>query len=291
MSIRHTRVAIFAILLFTLPLLAQQTIVVRGADSMLLLAQQWSARLRIIYPRAQLLAYGGGVNNSLNLMAAGRADIVQSQRKISIKERANLESRIGHPVLEFPVGIEMVAASVNGLNPVSDLSVAQLRDIYAGKIENWAQVGGPNHRIQLYSVESPAGGSLFFQEIAMGGSEIDYSMRGFSYAKQMSDALATDPYGVGIGPIITRANVKTLRVRRGSGSAGVAPNMSTIGSESYPLARHIYWIARLPMTEEVRKISGWVLSSEGQLSVEGVGYYPLNAQDRASAAGQIFQAK
>jgi phosphate transport system substrate-binding protein len=81
-----------------------------------------------------------------------------------------------------------------------------------------------------------------------------------------------------------------VKVRLGAASA-IDPSMENVRSARYPLSRYLYWAVARPMPENLRKISNWVLSTEGQLVVESIGYYPLNASDRAKATGDITQAK
>jgi phosphate transport system substrate-binding protein len=292
----HTGRALRPLILLTLvagfvfPLFAQQDVVVRGADSMLLLAQRWSERLSEIFPRARLQVNGGGTAQGIAQLTAGRAEVAQLPRRLSLKERAGIESRTGHPVLEFPVAIESVTVAVNASNPVSELTVAQLREIYTGHIDNWSKVGGRNQPIQLYSTEAAAGGSLFFREIVLGNEEFDYAMRGFSSDRQMMETLAHDANGIGFGPLANTSNTKLLRIRRSPGSAAVQPNATNIRTDAYPLSRYLYWTLRQPMDGNVKQIASWVLSSEGQLYVEGVGYYPLTPQDRGKGIAQLVAA-
>ena len=270
--------------------IGQEQIAVRGSDAMVFLAQRWAQRLQQIFPAAGLSVNGGGPAAGATALASGRAQIAQMPRHLSAREREAVEARTGHPVLVFPVAIESVLVAVNATNPVSELSLRQLRDIYTGKITNWKEVGGRDEAIHLISLESAVGGSLFFKEVVLGDDEFETTMRGFTTPKQVMQAIATDSRAIGFGSITASTGLKLVKIRMGSGTA-IEPSMENVRSARYPLSRYLYWAVARPFPENLRKISNWVLSTEGQLVVESIGYYPLNASDRGSATSEIAKAR
>ena len=280
------------VLLFISPLVAQQRIDVRGSDAMIMLGQRWSQRLATIYPAARLQVSGGGTEPGIVQLGYRTADVLQLPRQLTGRERETVEAATGHPVLQFPVAVESALIYVNEANPVQELTLAQLRDIYLGKIDNWKAVGGRDQRIQLYSTESFVGGSLFFREVVLGGQEFDTSMRGYSNSRQMIDAVSVDRGGIGFGGPLVQPHTRRLRIRRNADSPVVDSNNSeNLRSGKYPLSRYLYWAVRLPMSSSLREICSWTISSEGQLVVESLGYFPLNSEDRNKGAGSIFGAK
>ncbi|HVP64044.1 MAG TPA: substrate-binding domain-containing protein [candidate division Zixibacteria bacterium] len=269
--------------------IGQEQIAVRGSDAMVFLAQRWAQRLQQIFPAAALSVNGGGPNAGAAALASGRAQIAQMPRQLSAREREAVEARTGHPVLVFPVAIESVLVAVNAGNPVSELSIRQLREIYTGKITNWKEVGGRDEAIHLTSLESAVGGSLFFREVVLGDEEFETTMRGFTSTKQLMQAVSSDRGAIGFGSISAVNGTKLVKIH--AAGAAVEPSTENVRSGRYPLSRYLYWAVVRPLPENLRKISNWVLSTEGQLVVESIGYYPLNATDRAKATGEIAQAK
>lgn len=265
---------------------AKQKIVVRGSDAMLMLASRWSQMLAISGSEFTLDVNGGGPSTGVNLLASGKSDVAQLPRKLTEKER----SLLGGSVLEFPVAIESVVVYTSSTNPVAQLSVSQLKDIYIGKITNWKQVGGRDGAINLYSSETLVGGSLFFREVVLGTEEFDTVMQGFSNTKLMLKALAKDPHGIGFGQLDSEPSTKLIKISRGSSFPAVDPTNS-LRTVNYPLSRYLYWVVSGNKNPGVTKVCSWVLSQQGQLVVEGAGYYPLNAEDRAKAAGLIHPTR
>jgi len=290
--IRPKVIALLAALLFFTPLVAQQRIEVRGSDAMIMLGQRWSQRLSAIYPAARLEVAGGGSTEGITMLGYRRADVLQLPRPLSVRERETVETATGHPVLQFPVAVESALVYVNEGNPVQELTMAQLRDIYLGKVDNWKALGGRDQRIQLYSTESFVGGSLFFRETVLNGQEFDTTMRGYSNSRQMIDAVAADRGGIGFGGPMAQPQTRRLRIKRSADSPAVDSNNSeNLRSGKYPLSRYLYWTVRQPMNSNLREVCGWVISSEGQLLVESLGYFPLNSEDRNKGAGSIAGAK
>lgn len=286
MNLTHRLICLSLVL--TAPLAyAQQTITLRGSDSMLMLGQRWSERLQRIFASSHILVNGGGTAAALQSLSARSATIVQQPRSLTSRERELFASKTGSAALEFPVGIESVVFVVNPSNPVPNLTLAELKGIFSGRIDNWKEVGGPNLRIQLYSTENFVGGALFVREALLGGDEFDTTMRGYSNARQMAEAVAVDRGGIGFGPLVAGVKVKGVPVRRGANFPAVEPTSENLRSDRYPLSRYLYWSVPQPLGENTKKLCNWVLSAEGQLIVESLGYFPLNSADRSKGTGQL----
>jgi phosphate transport system substrate-binding protein len=265
----------------------KQKVVVRGSDAMLYLASRWSQMMVISGSEFSLDVNGGGPSAGVSLLASGKSDVAQLPRKLTEKEKSLLRGS----VLELPVAIESVVIYTNSANPVAQLTIGQLKDIYTGKITNWKQVGGRDAAISLYSTESLVGGSLFFREVVLGTEEFDTVMQGLTNTKAMLKALAKDPNGIGFGDLDSEPSTKHIKVSRGSNFPSFEPSTSTLRTTDYPLSRYLYWIVLKNNRPGVTRVCDWVLSQQGQLVVEATGYYPLNAEDRARATGLLHPSR
>jgi len=268
----------------------KQQISVRGSDAMIMLAQRWSEMLKTVRPDVSLSVNGGGPAGGMNSLASGHADVAQLPHKLSNAERQAIEKSRGSSVVEFPVAIESVVVYVHKSNPVSVLTLGQLRAIYTGKIGNWKEVGGKDAPIARISTETAVGGSLFFRETVLGGEEFDDVMRGYTNSKQMFTALGLEPNGIGFGSLATEPNVKALRLKKDLNFPAVEATADNIRTMQYPTSRFLYWVVPAGMGPSLREVSNWVLSQQGQLVVESAGYFPLNAADRSKATGLIHEA-
>ena len=263
----------------------QSVISVRGSDAMILFGQKCSALYGSQHAEVKINVTGGGAENGMNAIAAHTADIVQLTQDVSAAARQRVETKSGR-LVQIPVGIEAVAVFVQRSNPINELTVAQLRDIYTGKISNWREVGGRDQPIQLYSTESAVGGSLFFGEIVLNGQDFDTTMRGFNNSQETWRAVAADPKGIGFGGFLASGDAKLLRISKAKGSSAIAATLDNVRNTTFPLSRRLFWLLR-PGASGVRELALWTVSSQGQLVVESVGYYPLSPGDRHTAATTV----
>lgn len=254
---------------------------------MLMLGQRWSQRLSMIFPQAKMSVNGGGLQTAVSGMSKGSVDIIQSSRKLSGTER----QAIGAITIEFPVAIESVVFYVNDANPLRELTISQLREIYLGKIDNWKTVGGPDLAISLVSLETFVGGSPFVKEILLDGQEVDTSARGYSNPNEMAEHIAREKGSIGFGSLLFTKGIHTIAVKKGNNFPAISPTSVTIRSMDYPLSRFLYWSVKEPLSPNLQKISAWVLSSGGQLVVESLGYYPLDAASRSKGTGLLSQSR
>ena len=163
--------------------------------------------------------------------------------------------------LEFtPVGKEAFVFLVNENNPVNNLSSDQIREIYAGKIRKWSEVGGENRLITPLR-RNKGSGSQSTMDRFMGDMKIppDYDAAfgksiAFSFRFYVSD-------------ITQYGKIKLLSVD------GVYPNIENIRNESYPLASYFYAVTRKgDDNPNTKRVIEWILSDEGQKLVEANGY-------------------
>ena len=171
----------------------------------------------------------------------------------------------GVELVYVPVGLEGFVFFVNGQNPVNDLTTQQIRQIYAGEITNWSQVGGVNRIIN--PVTRLAGsGSQTAMDAFMGDYEIAPKSPlaitggsiGFSFRYYMDGMVGNE-------------NVKMLSLN------GVYPSAENIQNGSYPVIAKFYAIYRADNdNENIPVLIDWILSDEGQSIIESSGYVRIN---------------
>ena len=168
--------------------------------------------------------------------------------------------------LEYvPVGREAFVFFVNARNPVDGLTTAQIRDIYAGKITNWSQTGGPNRPINPVT-RYPGSGSQTAMEKLMDG--VPFGRKSPLAALGGSLAYSFRFYVTGI---VANDNVKLLSLD------GVYPDPQNIRSGRYPASSAFYAIYRKDNANpNVGKLIDWLLSDEGQTLIEKSGYVRID---------------
>ena len=171
----------------------------------------------------------------------------------------------GVELVYVPVGLEAFVFFVNNNNPVDNLTVEQVRDIYGGKYKNWADVGGADRVINPVT-RMQGSGSQSAMDAFMGEHEIAPKSPlaftggaiGFSFRYYMDG-------------IVGNKGVKMLSLN------GVYPSAENIRNKSYPVVAQFYAIYRADNeNENIPVLIDWILSDEGQNLIEKSGYVRIN---------------
>lgn len=197
--------------------------------------------------------------SGIDAALAGKADFAGSVR-------AAFPERSQEADLNFiPVAWDALVMVVNPDNPVRHISLAQLHDIYLGKITNWKAIGGPDHRIHLYSVATPLDGVEFSlrKYLFRHGDQPVASRRLYLNTEQLENGVALDPWGLGattLSNVHGNDDLATLTVQ------GVRPSVAHIKDGSYPLYQPLFLVvpaasAKLPRIAEFLR---FVNSETGQ---------------------------
>lgn len=182
----------------------------------------------------------------------------------SEEQKAYAEEK-GVELVYVPIGLEAFVFFVNENNPVDDLSVDQIRKIYAGEYTNWSEVGGVNRVINPVTRLEGSGSQTTFGSF-MGEYEIGRKSPlaitgasiGFSFRYYMEGIVENDA-------------VKMLSLN------GVFPSPENIRNRSYPVVAQFYAIYRADNdNENIPVLIDWILSGEGQQIIEETGYIRIN---------------
>jgi len=177
--------------------------------------------------------------------------------------------------VEIPVARDGVSVYINEVNPVKELSLQQLSDIYRGKITNWKQVGGEDAKIILYSRENNSGTYVYFKDEVLKGKDFSPLAQNLPGTAGVVNAVARDKKGIGYGGAAYTKGVKMAAVKKTDKDKAYEPTLENIKSGKYPISRHLYYYTRTKPDGEIKKFIDWATGSEGQAIVAEVGYFPL----------------
>ena len=163
-----------------------------------------------------------------------------------------------------PIGREAFVFIVNSGNPVDGLTSEQVRDIFAGDIKMWSEVGGEHLPIEALS-RNKGSGSQTTMDRFMGGREQKYNyLGGFGRSIGYSFRYYVDN-------MVGNGGAKKLALD------GVYPDKEHIADGTYPLASTFYAVYRKDNeNEQIPALIDWILSDEGQSVVEKAGYVPVS---------------
>jgi phosphate transport system substrate-binding protein len=252
----------------------------KGSDTLVNLALAWAEAYTEVRPEVRISVTGGGSGTGIAALINGTADIANASRSIKPEEIAEAEANGVTPV-EFVVARDAIAVVVNPENPVSELTLQQISDMYTNKITNWRQLGGEDRPIVLLSRESNSGTYVYFLENVVRMGEKDSSLL-FSpntlllpSSEGISAEIRQNPNAIGYDGLgYVTPDQKVIAVAQRAGGPYVLPSILTVNDGSYPISRPLYMYTPGQPTGEIQTYLEWVLN-EGQALVAKLGFVPL----------------
>lgn len=257
-------------------------ITAKGSDTLVILAQKWAEGYMKEHPDTKIQVTGGGSGTGFAALQNQTTDLANASRKIKAKEIEACIKAFGKRPTEYKVALDGLSVYVAESNPVKELTVAQVGDIFAGKITNWKQVGGPDKPITLYSRENSSGTYEFFKEHVLEGRDFAAGAQTMPGTAAVLQAVAKDPNAIGYGGAAYGAGAKHLLIKKNDASKGVEPTEENVVNGSYPIWRHLFIYVNPNLNKgEVADYLTWIRSDAGQAVVKEVGYFPLPQNLRA----------
>src|SRR5512147_233935 len=120
---------------------SQRTIEDIGSDTIVNLALAWAEAYQKVNPDLRISVSGGGSGTGIAALINGTTDIANASRKIKDEEQQNAQKN-GIEPHEIEIARDAIGVVVYPDNPVQQLTLQQISDIYSGKITSWKDVGG-----------------------------------------------------------------------------------------------------------------------------------------------------
>jgi len=277
MKLRGLLATLVGISSLWLPATAAQagSVTIKGSDTMVILGQRWAEDYMKKNPSTVLQVTGGGSGTGISALINGTTDICASSRAMKTAEKEKLRDRYNNSGVEIPVARDGLAVYVAATNPLTEISIPDLKGIFTGKITNWKQIGGPDNNIIVYSRENSSGTYVFFKEHVLGGADYTARAQTMPGTAAVVNAVAKEKFGIGYGGAAYAKGIKILKVKKDATSASINPEKKTVLDGTYPLARPLFFYLRNKAAGETKSFIDWVLSPDGQGIVEKVGYYPV----------------
>jgi phosphate transport system substrate-binding protein len=261
----------------------------KGSDTMVNVAQVWAEEYRKAAPDVEVEVSGGGSGVGLAALLKGAVDIANASRDIKPSEIEQAEKNTGKKPVGFTVGFDALAVYVHKDNPLTEITLEQLTEIYAegGKTTRWSEIGVKipgvsDDTIVRVSRQSSSGTYEFFREHALGNRDFRMGSRDLNGSKEVVELVGSTLTAIGYsGMGYATAAVKMVRVTSKPGSPAIAPTVAAVHDKTYPLARslHVYTLGE--PQGAVKQYIDWILSDAGQKVVEDSGYVPVPPDQRA----------
>jgi phosphate transport system substrate-binding protein len=253
---------------------SNRPITIKGSDTMVILGQRLAEQYMTSNRGAVVQINGGGSGTGIAALINGTADLAMASRPMTDAEKAKARQARGADVVEHPVALDALGVFVHAGNPVKELAIAQIKDIFQGKTRNWSEVGGSNAPIVLYGRESSSGTYDYFREHVLAKEDFSPTVQTLQGTAAIINAVGQDRNGIGYGGIAYARNVRPLPVSA-NGKPAVAPSEASVADNSYPLSRKLFFYYPSNAPERVRRFSQWSVTPDAQALVTKVGYFPL----------------
>lgn len=240
-----------------------ETIAISGSTSVGPLAEKLAATYEQQVPvkiEVNQIGSSAGITNAMN----GVSDIGMSSRDLKEEEQAAVE--------EVVIAYDGIVVVTHPSNPVQNITMEQVKQIFTGDITNWKQLGGDDLEIVVVSREDGSGSRDAFQEIV--GYESGQLIRNAIVASgngNIKTTVATNKHAIGfISFEYIDESIATLNIN------GVAPTAENVLNDTYALARPFLFVHQEDVSQASTQFIEFILSSDGQEIVEQAGAIRLD---------------
>jgi phosphate transport system substrate-binding protein len=257
-----------------------------GSDTMVNLAIAWADAYSHVDPTISVEVNGGGSGQGVAALINDSCDIANCSRHFEEKELAEFKAK--HPdkeAKEFLVGYDALSVFVHKDNPLEEISIEELQQLYMkdGKLSKWSELGVKNipgakgDEVILISRQNNSGTYHYFREAIVGKkNEMRLGTVDMNGSKDVVELIAKTPNAIGYsGMGYATAQVKTIKVSKKKGDKGVAPSIATTLDKTYPIARPMFMYTAGEPKPHLKKYLDWIMSDAGQKIVADTGYVPL----------------
>ncbi len=256
----------------------------KGSDTLVNLALAWAEAYQSVQPDVSIAVTGGGSGTGIAALINGTVDIANASRSMKEEEIAGAQANGFDPV-EIRVAIDALAVIVHPDNPVDQLTIQQLSDIYTRRIVNWNEVGGSDAPIVLLSRETNSGTHVYFLEqvVRQGDDENEDIFAPQTLLMPSSVGITSEirrnPNAIGYDGLgYVTEHEKVLAIAKDGNSPYVLPTTETGADGSYPLSRFLFMYTAGEPEGSIAEYIDWIKGPEGQAIVAELGFVPLNEE-------------
>jgi len=215
-------------------------------------------------PDIQISIAGGGSGVGIKQVGEGLVNIGNSGRKPTDEEIQKYGLKL------FKWALDGVAVVVHPKNAVKALTKAQIKDIFAGKTDNWKALGGTDKAITVYTRDEASGTREVFWEKAVDKGDITPKANVVVSNGAMKSAIANDPYGIGYVSV-GHIDESVLPVALD----GVVPTIETVKQGTYIVSRGLFSNTKGEPAGLTKLFIDYLFTPEGQKIIEANGFIPV----------------
>ena len=247
-----------------------ESLVIKGSTTILPIAKKMATAFMKKNPGVDVQITGEGSGSGLDELINGNATIANASRFITQKEVTMAVEKGKYPV-PFGIAYDSIIPIVHPRNKVGNLTLAQLKGIYQGKIKNWNELGGYRAPITVVSRETSSGTFQVWEKMVMENERVFSGALRQSSNAAVFQLVSKNKNAIGyIGLGYLRFSVIPVKVN------GIFGSTSTTLNRTYPISRPLYMFTLgWPTGSTARFIKFALHPEKGQKIIENTGFIPL----------------
>ncbi|MGK7958460.1 MAG: phosphate ABC transporter substrate-binding protein [Crocosphaera sp.] len=232
------------------------TVNIDGSTSLVLVNQALKNGFEQQFAGVQVLTNAQGSSNGIKALLAGNIDIAATSRPLTAEEQEK-------GLVAIPVTKDAIAVVVGVDNKFrKSLTSTQVKGIFQGAIQNWAEVGGASETIKVINRPSTSGTRKIFTELALNSEDFGNTSNITTMERDATTPILQQLGSNGISyatytQVADQQTVKTVPID------GLTPEAA-----NYPYTRTLYYAYKNPPSEAVKAFLGYATSPVGQQIIE-----------------------
>jgi phosphate transport system substrate-binding protein len=242
---------------------SQAGLSVAGSTSVQPFAEALAEEYMKHHPQEKIFIQGGGSSAGIQAVRTEAAEVGMSSRNL-MKEESDL--------ISVPIIYDAIAVIVHRENPLQNLTLDQIRKIFAGKIQRWNELGGRDRALTLVTREEGSGTRETFQKLVMGKTEISLGALVQDSNGAIRQVVGDDPNAIGyISLGLVNDRVKAVKID------GVEPSVENIQAGKYKIVRPFLFVFKFEPRGAAREFLDYILSPAGQKLLVQEGLVSMGA--------------
>ncbi|MCX7011773.1 MAG: phosphate ABC transporter substrate-binding protein [Candidatus Sumerlaeota bacterium] len=249
---------------------AQEKIVIDGSTTVGPIVKAFAEYFMTKNPNVNVTVSESGSGNGATSLINGACQIASMSRFMKDEEfKAAVEKGV-FPVAQV-IALDGLAIVVHPGNPVADLKIEQVREIYLGTVKNWNELGGPDAPIVRISRDTNSGTYECFEGLVMNKAKMTDEMEYVGSNGAVRQRVQSTPGAIGYVGLGFVEGVKALKI------GGVEASAETVVSGRYPLARPLFLFTNgyPALGSRLQQFVSLYLTEKGQEIVEATGFVPV----------------
>jgi phosphate transport system substrate-binding protein len=257
----------------------RQVIQNKGSDTLVNVAQAWAEAYQVVDPATVVAVSGGGSGTGIAALINGTVDIANASRAMKDKE-IQLAKDGGHNPIQHIVGYDALAVYLHADNPLKDISIEQLAEIYGdnGKFTKWTDLGVEvpgckDQTMVVVSRQNNSGTYVYFRRTILGKGDFRLGTRDMHGSKDVVDLVENTPCAIGYsGLAYATEHLQLACISQNTGGSCTSPSVVTASDGSYPIARPLFMYTNGEPSGYLGAYMNWIKSDVGQCIILEKGY-------------------